>query len=175
MIYKITTKAFQSQKGDFEIIGIALECVYLNSDKTLKKPFVEVSDSELPIEISERLTERENMLITMRQNKLNEINEARDNEIAQGVEYKDKVFQSGEKDQILLTQSVVRFSAQGKTPKGFTWIAKDNSQVEMSLNELIELGGIIGVKVNDCYKKGRELKDLALKATTQAELSAIQW
>lgn len=175
MIYKITTKDFQSQSADYDIIGVALECVYLNSDKTLKKPFVKVSDSELPIEINERLNERENMLVTMRQNKLDEINLARDNEIAQGVEYKDKVFQSDERDQALLTQSVALFSAQGSAPKGFTWIAKDNSQVEMSLKDLIALGGLIALKVNDCYKKGRELKDLALKATTQAELSAIQW
>ena len=175
MIYKITTKDFQSQNGDFDIIGIALECVFVNSDKTLKKPFVKVSDSELPIEINERLNERENALITARTNKLNEINEARDNEIAQGVEFKDKIFQSDESDQALLTQSVALFSAQGETPKGFTWIAKDNSQVEMSLKDLITLGGLIALKVNDCYKKGRELKDLVLKATTQAELSEIKW
>ena len=175
MIYKISTADFQKQSGDFDLIRIVGDFVYLNSDKSLKKPFVSVSDSELPIECAEALKERENAIVTMREVKIREINEARDNEIAQGVEYNGKIYQSDERDQMLITQSVVLYSAQGKTPKGFAWIAKDNSFNEFSLQDLIALGALVAKKVSDCYTKARELKDKAIQATTSADLAKIKW
>lgn len=175
MVFKISTADFAKQSADFDLIRTIGDFVYLNSDKSLKKPFVVVSESELPIEISEALAERENALVTIRNNKINEINKARDSEIAQGVEYKGKVYQSDERDQMLITQSVVLYSAQGKTPKGFAWISKDNSFNEFDLSDLMALGALVAKKVSECYTKARELKDKAIQATSAGDLAKIKW
>lgn len=103
------------------------------------------------------------------------IDTARDAEINNGVEFKGKMFQSAEKDRNLLTSTVTLYSAVGSVPEGFAWISTDNTLVPMTLQELIQLGALMGKKVNDCTIKARMLKDQLMKATSYEEASKISW
>ncbi|WP_270971883.1 DUF4376 domain-containing protein [Campylobacter upsaliensis] len=103
-----------------------------------------------------------------------EITQKRDEAINGGVEYKGKVFQSGEKDRNLLTSTTSLFSITKQVPQGFKWIAKDNEAVSFTLEDLIALGGIMANAVNLYTMKARELKDKVEKAKSVAALEKIQ-
>ncbi|WP_265604338.1 DUF4376 domain-containing protein, partial [Campylobacter jejuni] len=92
-----------------------------------------------------------------------------------GVSYKDKIFQSAEKDRNLLTNTVSLFSITKQLPEGFVWISKDNEAVPFTLEELIELGGIMANSVNTNTIKARTLKDKVEQAQTLEEIEAIKW
>lgn len=105
--------------------------------------------------------------------KKREITQKRDEAINGGVEYKGKVFQSGEKDRNLLTSTISLFSITRQVPEGFKWIAKDNEAVSFTLEDLIALGGVMANAVNTSMIKARELKDRAEKAKSAAALEKI--
>ncbi|EAL52302.1 hypothetical protein CUP0930 [Campylobacter upsaliensis RM3195] len=105
--------------------------------------------------------------------KKREITRKRDEAINSGVEYKGKVFQSGEKDRNLLTSTISLFSVTKQVPEDFKWIAKDNEAVSFTLQDLIALGGIMANAVNTSMIKARELKDRAEKAKSAAALEKI--
>ena len=102
-----------------------------------------------------------------------EITQKRDEAINGGVEYKGKVYQSGEKDRNLLTSTTSLFSITKQAPKGFKWIAKDNEAVSFTLEDLINLGGLMANAVNLHTMKARDLKDKVEKAKNIKELEAI--
>ncbi|HEC1580309.1 TPA: DUF4376 domain-containing protein [Campylobacter upsaliensis] len=102
-----------------------------------------------------------------------EITRKRDEAINGGVEYKGKTFQSGEKDRNLLTSTTSLFSITKQVPQGFKWIAADNEAVSFTLEDLINLGGIMANAVNLHTMKARELKDKVEKAKSVAALEKI--
>lgn len=102
-----------------------------------------------------------------------EITGKRDEAINGGVEYKGKVFQSGEKDRNLLTSTISLFSITKAVPEGFKWIAKDNEAVDFTLEDLINLGGVMANAVNLHTMKARELKDKVEKAKSIEALEKI--
>lgn len=102
-----------------------------------------------------------------------EITKKRDEAINGGVEYKGKVFQSGEKDRNLLTSTISLFSITKAVPEGFKWIAKDNEAVSFSLEDLIALGGLMANAVNLHTMKARELKDKVEKVKSIEALEKI--
>ena len=105
--------------------------------------------------------------------KKREITKKRDEAINDGVEYKGKVFQSGEKDRNLLTSTISLFSITKQVPEGFKWIAKDNEAVSFTLQDLINLGGVMANAVNLHTMKARELKDKVEKANSAEALEKI--
>ncbi|EGC6704052.1 DUF4376 domain-containing protein [Campylobacter jejuni] len=107
--------------------------------------------------------------------KKDEIDKAKNNAIEGGVSYKDKIFQSAEKDRNLLTSTVSLFAIAKQLPEGFVWISKDNEAVPFTLEELIELGGIMANSVNTNTIKARTLKDKVEQANTLEEIEAIKW
>ncbi|HEH6263772.1 TPA: DUF4376 domain-containing protein [Campylobacter jejuni] len=107
--------------------------------------------------------------------KKDEIDKSKDNAIEGGVSYKDKIFQSAEKDRNLLTSTVSLFAITKQLPEGFVWISKDNEAVPFALEELIELGGIMANSVNANTIKARTLKDKVEQAKTLEEIEAIKW
>ena len=102
-----------------------------------------------------------------------EITKKRDEAINGGVEYKGKVFQSGEKDRNLLTSTISLFSITKAVPEGFKWIAKDNEAVDFTLEDLIALGGLMANAVNLHTMKARELKDKVEKVKSIEALEKI--
>lgn len=107
--------------------------------------------------------------------KKDEIDKAKNNAIEGGVSYKDKIFQSAEKYRNLLTSTVSLFAITKQLPEGFVWISKDNEAVPFTLEELIELGGIMANSVNTNTIKARTLKDKVEQANTLEEIEAIKW
>lgn len=107
--------------------------------------------------------------------KKDEIDKAKYNAIEGGVSYKDKIFQSAEKDRNLLTSTVSLFAITKQLPEGFVWISKDNEAVPFTLEELIELGGIMANSVNTNTIKARTLKDKVEQSQTLEEIEAIKW
>ncbi|MBZ7974586.1 DUF4376 domain-containing protein [Campylobacter molothri] len=107
--------------------------------------------------------------------KKDEIDKARDLVIEGGVSYKDKIFQSAVKDRNLLTSTVSLFAITKQVPEGFVWIAKDNTAIPFTLEELIELGSIMANSVNTNTIKARNLKDKIEQVKTLEELESIVW
>ena len=96
-------------------------------------------------------------------------------EMTKDVEYKGYKFQNRDSDRNLLTSTVTLYLALGEVPKGFVWIASDNTLVPMVLKELIELGAIMAKRVNDVTLKARFLKDATLAAKSKEEVDQIEW
>ncbi|PZT48180.1 hypothetical protein B6S12_05000 [Helicobacter valdiviensis] len=107
--------------------------------------------------------------------KKQEIDSKRDEAIESGVSFKNKIFQSAEKDRNLLTSTVSLFSISKQLPQDFVWIAKDNSAIPMSLEDLIMLGSLMAQSVNLNTIKARELKDRVELAKNKEELELITW
>lgn len=115
------------------------------------------------------------VLLFAKVDKKADIDKKRDEAIESGVEYKGKVFQSGEKDRNLLTSTTSLFSITKQVPEGFKWISKDNEAVDFTLQDLIALGAKMAESVNLNTMKARALKDKVEKARNLNELESIQW
>lgn len=143
---------------------LSLESIKANLKWALTHPYfnqwLENADSSEVLEVKKELKKRE-------------ITKKRDEAINGGVEYKGKVFQSGEKDRNLLTSTISLFSITKAVPEGFKWIAKDNEAVDFTLQDLIALGGLMANAVNLHTMKARELKDKVEKAKSMEALEKI--
>lgn len=107
--------------------------------------------------------------------KIAEIDNERDRTISGGVSFKDKMFQSAEKDRNLLTSTVSLFTLQKAVPEGFAWISTDNTQVPFTLEELIQLANLMASSVQTNMLKARNLKDKVLNAKSTDEVAKINW
>lgn len=107
--------------------------------------------------------------------KITEIDNERDRTISGGVSFKDKMFQSAEKDRNLLTSTVSLFTLQKAVPEGFAWISTDNTQVPFTLEELIQLANLMASSVQTNMLKARNLKDKVLNAKSADEVAKINW
>ncbi len=114
-------------------------------------------------------------LESLKELKAEEINAKRDEAINSGVSFKGKVFQSAERDRNLLSAAISLYSLNNNLPRNFVWIAKDNTQVPMNLQELIELGSLMAEKVNENTIKARNLKNNIKAVTSTQELELIVW
>lgn len=143
---------------------LSLESIRANFEWALTHPYLnqwlENAEASEVLEVKKELKKRE-------------ITKNRDEAINGGVEYKGKVFQSGEKDRNLLTSTISLFSITKAVPEGFKWIAKDNEAVSFSLEDLIALGGLMANAVNLHTMKARELKDKVEKAKSIEALEKI--
>lgn len=126
------------------------------------KMFCQASSEDAVLEYSKKL-------------KKDEINRLKDSAIESGVSYKNKIFQSSEKDRNLLTSTVSLFSIARQVPEGFTWISKDNEFIPFTLQELIELGGLMANSVSINTVKARNLKNQIDNAQTLEEVKNITW
>ena len=144
---------------------LSLESIRANFKWALTHPYfnqwLENADASEVLEVKKELKKRE-------------ITQKRDEAINGGVEYKGKIFQSGEKDRNLLTSTISLFSITKQVPEGFKWIAKDNEAVSFTLEDLIALGGVMANAVNLHTMKARELKDKVENANSAEALEKIQ-
>lgn len=143
---------------------LSVESIKANLEWALTHPYfnqwLENADESEALKVKKELKKRE-------------ITKKRDEAINGGVEYKGKVFQSGEKDRNLLTSTISLFSITKAVPEGFKWIAKDNEAVDFTLQDLINLGGVMANAVNLHTMKARELKDKVEKAKSIEALEKI--
>ncbi|HEC2404485.1 TPA: DUF4376 domain-containing protein [Campylobacter jejuni] len=194
---------FISKKNNSKYININVNDIYFHT-KQLKSLIAKISDDNMNItqnELNAGLEAVKEILINENETELlkeyfsmfcqvssedaklkyakefkkDEINKARDNAIECGVSYKDKIFQSAEKDRNLLTSTVSLFTITKKLPDGFVWISKDNEAVPFTLQELIQLGSIMANSVNINTIKARTIKDKVEQAQTLEEIQSIKW
>ncbi|MFQ6341353.1 DUF4376 domain-containing protein [Campylobacter sp. VTCC 70190] len=104
-----------------------------------------------------------------------EIDKAKNEAIEGGVSFKNKIFQSAERDRNLLTSTVSLFAITKQLPEGFVWISKDNEAVPFTLEELTQLGGLMANSVNINTIKARNLKDKIEQALSVEEVENIKW
>ena len=114
-------------------------------------------------------------LESLKELKAEEINAKRDEVINSGVSFKGKVFQSAERDRNLLSAAISLYSLNNNLPPNFVWIAKDNTQVPMNLEDLIELASLMALSVNENTLKARALKNRIEAAANTDELALIVW
>lgn len=86
------------------------------------------------------------------------------------VQYKNKEYQADMASQQILSNTINLYKAAGKLPDNFGWIASDNTITPMTMEELVELGKIIGDRTNELYIKTRDLKNQILQANTVQEI-----
>lgn len=108
-------------------------------------------------------------------NKLFELNKAKKRALNSDVFYKGNYFQNREVDRNLLTSTITLYQTLGELPKGFVWISSDNKQVEVTLQDLINIGALMGAKVNEVTIKARSLKDKVIASDDKDYINSITW
>lgn len=161
-MYKIKIQDFGGLKGTYNFVGADNEYVYIKSDTALSSPFVEC---ELPQPILDSI---ENAM----ENKKTELENARTQANFKSVEYNGKKIQTTEQDQNLISNSVLMLSQVGGTMQ---WITEDNSIIEVSLQDMTAIMGLIVQQVSNNFLKCRQLKDKLLTCTTIDEINQIKW
>lgn len=170
MNYKISTDDFSNLEGNYNIIKVIDNIIYVSSDVELSSPFESIS--ELPLSLVES---QQVELDKAKEAKIEEIDKDRDEAAQLSVSYKDKKIQATDADKALLTQTISLYSSVGSTPEGFGWITEDNTILEVTLEDLVAIGGLIGQQTNEAYIKARKLKDQVLLALTIEEVNAIKF
>ena len=108
-------------------------------------------------------------------NKLFELNKAKKRALNSDVFYKGNYFQNREVDRNLLTSTITLYQTLGELPKGFVWISSDNKQIEVTLQDLINIGALMGAKVNEVTIKARNLKDKVVASDDKDYINSITW
>lgn len=110
-----------------------------------------------------------------RDNKLMELEKAKNKDINSDVFYNGNYFQNRETDRNLLTSTITLYQNLGELPKGFVWISRDNKQIEVTLQDLINIGALMGAKVNEVAIKARNLKDKVVASDDKDYINSITW
>ena len=108
-------------------------------------------------------------------NKLFELDKAKKRALNSDVLYNGNYFQNREKDRNLLTSTITLYQTLGELPKGFVWISSDNKQIEVTLQDLINIGVLMGAKVNEVTIKARNLKDKVVASDDKDYINSITW
>ena len=108
-------------------------------------------------------------------NKLFELDKAKKRALNSDVFYKGNYFQNRETDRNLLTNTITLYQTLGELPKGFVWISSDNKQIEVTLQDLINIGALMGAKVNEVTIKARNLKDKVIASDDKDYINSITW
>lgn len=123
----------------------------------------------------EEYNERVYTIDYYRNNKLMELEKAKNKDINSNVFYNGNYFQNREVDRNLLTSTITLYQTLGELPKGFVWISSDNKQIEVTLQDLINIGALMGAKVNEVTIKARNLKDKVIASDDKDYINSITW
>lgn len=108
-------------------------------------------------------------------NKLFELDKAKKRALNSDVFYNGNYFQNRETDRNLITSTITLYQTLGELPKGFVWISSDNKQIEVTLQDLINIGALMGAKVNEVTIKARNLKDKVIASDDKDYINSITW
>ena len=95
---------------------------------------------------------------------------ARDEALLQGVYYKDVLFDSDTDQKINLLAIVSTISDEDT----IIWFGMDNTPLECTKEDLINIGGLITTLHSFCWSKNAELKSRIHEAETVKEVEAIE-
>lgn len=108
-----------------------------------------------------------------------EINRMRDAVEQGGFEYKGKVFDSDEISCIRMTCAAQAMATvqvtEGEPEPTIAWTCQDNSTIDLTPAELMELVSALAQWSNRCHEKATMLKAEVEAAKTARELESIKW
>ena len=133
----------------------------------IQSDFKEIKESEV-----EDLV---NTFEVVQNRKLSEINSIKVKLINIDIVYNGNTFANSEKDRNLILNTISLYKTIGELPKGFVWISKDNKQIEVSLQDLINIANLMQKNLNSITIKARKLKDDILLCKTKKDLEKIVW
>ena len=112
-----------------------------------------------------------------KQDKRAEINAARDAAEQGGFEYMGKIFDSDPISCIRIQGAAMSMQAVAMTEQTptITWTTKDNTTIDLTAQELIELSVSLAQWSNTCHQKATELKKQIEACQTEEELEQIKW
>lgn len=110
------------------------------------------------------------MLERVKVSKINENDTARDEALNAGVEYKDVLFDSDTDQKVNLLATVGSMSDEDTT----IWFGMDNTPLECSKQDLINIGGLITTLHTFCWTRNAEIKYAISEAETIEEVEAIE-
>lgn len=116
----------------------------------------------------------QDFLNELKKQKLNELENVKTQAENADIAYQDKLYQADNKAKELLTQSLVIFSAVGKTPENFVWKSSDNNLNDFNLDDLKNLSLLIAQRTQEITAKYWQLKEQIRNATTKEELDLIK-
>ena len=139
------------------------------------KQVEKIHNAKLKVISDDEYNERVYNVDYYRDNKLMELEKAKNKHINSDVLYKGNYFQNREVDRNLLTSTITLYQTLGELPKGFVWISSDNKQIEVTLQDLINIGALMGAKVNEVTIKARNLKDKVVASDDKDYINSITW
>lgn len=106
-----------------------------------------------------------------------EINRVRDAAEQGGFEYLGKIFDSDIVSCIRIQGAAMSMQAVAMTEQTptITWTCKDNTTIDLTAQELMELSVSLAQWSNTCHQKATELKKQIEACTTVEELEQIKW
>ena len=159
-----------SLKKDTYFVNSKNEVIFLEKGAPscfIQSDFKEIKDSEV-----EDLV---NAFEVVQNKKLSEINSIKVKLINIDIMYNGNTFSNNEKDRNLILNIITLYKSAGELPKGFVWISKDNKQIEVSLQDLINIASLMQKNLNSIAIKARKIKDKILLCKTKKDLEKIVW
>lgn len=112
-------------------------------------------------------------LDTIKELKIEEINDKKQEAVLQGFTYQDKVYQCSAYDQTLILGKVSQLSISPS--ESISWIAKDNTITTFTSQEFMTFATELAQCIEEIIFKARSLKDKVTACTTKEEVEQIVW
>lgn len=112
-------------------------------------------------------------LDTIKELKIMEINDKKQEAIMQGFTYQNKVYQCSTYDQTLILGKVAQL--QISPSESISWIAKDNTVTTFNSQEFMAFATALAGAIEEMTFKARSLKDKVNACTTKEEIEQIVW
>ena len=105
--------------------------------------------------------------------KIMEINDKKQEAVMQGFTYQDKVYQCSTYDQTLILGKVTQLSISPS--ESISWIAMDNTVTTFTSQEFMAFATALAGAIEEITFKARSLKDKVNACTTKQEVEAVIW
>lgn len=108
----------------------------------------------------------------LKQAKINEFKNIRDNEEVKPIEYNGNFFDYDDKARDRINSAIIALSITGQS---IEWTTADNANVTITADDLRGVVANVAVRSNQLHAKYRELKEQVLACTTAEEVAEIVW
>ena len=108
----------------------------------------------------------------LKQAKLTELKNIRDNEEVKPIEYNGNLYDFDDKARDRINSAIIALDITGQS---IEWTTADNSNATVTADDLRGVVANVAVRSNELHIKYRELKEQVEACTTKEELDKIQW
>ena len=112
-------------------------------------------------------------LDTIKELKIEEINDKKQEAVLQGFTYQDKVYQCSTYDQTLILGKVSQL--QISPSESISWIAMDNTVTTFTSQEFMSFATALAGYIEELTFKARSLKDKVTACSTKEEVETVVW